>query len=111
MSAPQSFEDHQEPHNYFNYTRYGLTLGLNESGFQGVKPEDVKYLSKYFSVIAQWLKNFWFHFGDGYIVKFLDLATFPIYFLIALVLVPLDRFDKSPKLTVNMACVATKVAK
>ena len=41
LSAPLSFKEHQQPHDYFRYTRYGLALLLERAGLvvQSVEPE------------------------------------------------------------------------
>jgi SAM-dependent methyltransferase len=41
LTAPLSFKEHQQPHDYFRYTRYGLRLLLDRAGLvtDAVEPE------------------------------------------------------------------------
>lgn len=39
MTAPLSFKEHQQPHDYFRYTRYGLRLLLERAGLETLEVE------------------------------------------------------------------------
>jgi SAM-dependent methyltransferase len=41
LTAPQAFKEHQQPHDYFRYTRYGLALLIDRAGLQAesIEPE------------------------------------------------------------------------
>jgi SAM-dependent methyltransferase len=41
LVAPHEWEEHQEPHDYWRFTRYGLRLLLERAGFVDVKVEPV----------------------------------------------------------------------
>ena len=107
VTVPQGFEDHQEPHNYFYFTKHGLKLLFNEAGFENT---EVEYLGGYYAFLSHWLRNFWFNMGNEKIMKYVDLLLYPIYFIASCVLLFLDRFDKKRKLTVYIKFIGTKHA-
>jgi len=37
LIAPHEWEEHQQPHDYYRYTRYGLEYLLNQAGFSAVQ--------------------------------------------------------------------------
>jgi SAM-dependent methyltransferase len=41
LTAPQSFREHQAPHDYFRYTRYGLRLLAERAGYADIEIEDL----------------------------------------------------------------------
>lgn len=49
LSAPLFFAEHEIPHDYFRYTRYGLRQLLTDEGFQ---VESVEWLEGYFGTLA-----------------------------------------------------------
>lgn len=49
LSAPLFYEEHEVPHDYFRYTRYGLQHLLKEAGFV---VEEIDWLEGYFGTLA-----------------------------------------------------------
>jgi len=96
LTTNPAFEDHQQPHHYFNTTQFGIRLLFDEAEFTSTR---VEYVGGYFVFLATILQNFWFYFGESYLIKLVDVITYPIYFLMASVLVFLDRFDKKRTLS------------
>ena len=41
LVAPHEWEEHQQPHDYFRYTRYGLRYLLERAGFEDIRIEPV----------------------------------------------------------------------
>jgi SAM-dependent methyltransferase len=105
LQTSRATADHQIPNNFFNFTPYGLRLLLEEAGFT---PGDIRNTGGYFSFIGDKLTNFWFFFGDGYLMKIMDLITYPLLFLIKLVMIYLDKFDKEKTLSANIIAEAIK---
>jgi SAM-dependent methyltransferase len=54
LTAPLVWELHEEPHDFFRYTRYGLERLIADAGFDGA---DVRPLGGYFTTLAQLLRN------------------------------------------------------
>ena len=100
-----AFEDHQQPNNFFYFTQYGIRLLFDEAG---LKTKRINYIGGYFVFLSQWLRNFWFYFGDSRFIKVLDLLTYPMYFLISSILLFLARFDKKKTLSVVVLGEAIK---
>jgi SAM-dependent methyltransferase len=66
LTAPLVWEEHEAPHDYYRYTRYGLAHLLSEAGFAEV---DVQPRGDAFTTLAQLMRNVsWLlpdHVGDG----------------------------------------------
>lgn len=41
LTAPQSFREHQAPHDYWRFTRYSLRMLAEEAGLRGIEVEDL----------------------------------------------------------------------
>ncbi len=54
LSTPLFFEEHELPHDYFRYTRYGLRHLLQKSGFQ---ISQIEWLEGYYGTIAYQFKT------------------------------------------------------
>jgi SAM-dependent methyltransferase len=100
LIAPHEWEVHQQPHDYFRYTRYGLEYLLRESGFQDGRIEPV---GGYFRLLSRRLLN-------G--LQFFPGVWFPLAALIlvlpALVLPWLDRIDHEKNFTLGYICSAVR---
>jgi SAM-dependent methyltransferase len=55
LTAPQSFREHQAPHDYWRFTRYSLALLAEEAGLREVEVED---LGGYFAFMGDRLPAF-----------------------------------------------------
>jgi SAM-dependent methyltransferase len=102
MTAPFVWELHEEPHDYFRYTKYGLQALLGAAGFSDIQIEP---LTGYFSTVAQMIRNGGSITGlaDGglgaRIMTGLIVRTVPA-------LRRLDRFDRRRALPLGWGCIA-----
>jgi SAM-dependent methyltransferase len=112
LSAPQSWHQHQKPHDYYRYTSFGLRYILEKSG---LRVESIEPLGGYFWFLSFQLQNsvYWvFSFRDQ---KYRWL-TLPIRALMALffqIIAPfflyfLDDLDPVKDETFGHVCVALK---
>jgi SAM-dependent methyltransferase len=111
LTVPQSWHQHQKPHDYFRYTSFGLKYLFERAGLQ---PQSIEPMGGYFWVLAFQLHmlNYWL-FPHG--MRWRKL-TWPIRALFGLVfqlffpfiLYYLDRFDRQKDETFGHACVAVK---
>jgi SAM-dependent methyltransferase len=100
MVTPHEWEEHQQPHDYFRYTRFGMEYLLKKAGFSDLVIEPV---GGFFRLLSRRLLN--------------GLQFFPGIWVIpaALVLVPpalilplLDALDKQRSFTLGYICTARK---
>lgn len=54
LSTPLFFEEHEVPHDYFRYTRYGLQYLLEKNGF-AIK--EIEWLEGYYGTVAYQMKT------------------------------------------------------
>lgn len=104
LAAPQQWEVHQAPHDYFRFTRYGLTLLLARAGF-GVG--EIQPVGGYFTLLGRRLTGALNHFQGG-----LRWLFFPIVAVIvgplALLLPALDFLDRDKDTTLAYICLVRK---
>jgi SAM-dependent methyltransferase len=100
LIAPQDWEVHQAPHDYFRYTRYGLEWMLTEAGFADL---EIRPAGGFFRLLARRLLN-GLQFFPG-----------PLFLLAALFFVPpalllpsLDGLDREKNFTLGYTCMARK---
>ncbi len=100
LVVPQEWEVHQEPHDYWRYTRYGVVYLLEKAGFAEIRVEPV---GGFFRLLSRRLLN--------------ALQFFPHVwmFLAGLVLAPpalalplLDSLDRRRSFTMGYICTARK---
>ncbi len=112
LTAPQGWPEHQQPHDYFRFTRYSLRSLLESAGFEAIS---IDPLGGYFHYLGHRLT---------YVAKVLfqerkDLTRallFPLELLtlvVFCVLSPiacyyLDRLDRKKEFTLIYRCVAVK---
>ncbi|MBS3144183.1 methyltransferase domain-containing protein [Candidatus Woesearchaeota archaeon] len=114
LTAPQGWGLHDEPHHYFNFTRYGLKELFTRAGFQ------IKFIHErggYFRYLTMRLQEMPLLFFRNIFhpLKFLFaiplfLITFPLFYLITPpILFILDLFfDREQKYTLGYACHCIK---
>jgi len=112
LVAPQSWHEHQIPHDYYRYTSYGLRYLLAKNGYE---VETIQPLGGYFWYLAFQLQllPYWLfsrnHFGNwlGTLRPFLK-ASFVVIFevLLPLILFYLDRLDRVQEATLGHFCIA-----
>lgn len=100
LVAPQEWEVHQAPHDYFRYTRHGLEYLLGQSGFRG---SSIQPVGGYFRLLARRLLN-GLQFFPG-------LLAIPAALLLAppaLLLPLLDGIDREKNFTLGYICSAVR---
>ncbi len=101
LTVPFMWHIHEEPHDFFRYTRYGLRHLLAKAGFSDIEIHETT------GFWQMWVLKFNYHtkrFGPGPI-KF---CWFPIWWLGQIISPILDRFDKNPEETASYAVFARK---
>jgi SAM-dependent methyltransferase len=98
--APHEWEEHQQPHDYFRYTRYGLRYMLERAGFSDIRVEPV---GGFFRLLSRRLLNALQFFPGP-----LTLLAAVFFVPPALVLPLLDSLDKKRNFTLGYICTARK---
>lgn len=100
LVAPLEWEEHQQPHDYYRYTRFGLEYLLKQAGFSEISIEPA---GGYFRLMSRRLFN-GLQFFPG-----------PLIFIGAIILVPpalifplFDGLDHHRSFTPGFLCVARK---
>lgn len=102
LIAPQMWEVHQAPHDYYRYTRYGLEYLLEQAGFEDFSIEP---MGGYFTLLARRLTASLNFFQGGLLwllFPLVALATLPA----ALLLPSLDGLDARKDYTLAYVCIA-----
>ena len=95
MTAPLSFKEHQQPHDYFRYTRYGLALLLERAGLEPLAIEPEGGYFAYLGDKIQPLHRYLFRKDRALLWRVLFLILQPVSLLLFTVLAPLvlSRLD------------------
>lgn len=104
LVAPQQWEVHQAPHDYYRYTRYGLAWLLDRAGFTQTRIEPI---GGFFTLLARRLiatLNYCQGGARWLLFPFVAAVAGPL----ALVLPSLDFLDPSKDFTLAYRCVARK---
>jgi SAM-dependent methyltransferase len=96
LVTPLEWEEHQQPHDYFRYTRYGLAYLLERAG---MAVDSLQPAGGVFRVLARRL------FNAGQAVPWL----LPVFGAAALLVPVLDRLDRRQHFTLGHICVARKL--
>ena len=112
LTAPQGWHEHQQPHDFFRFTRYSLSMMLEDAGFEQI---EISPMGGYFIFLGMWL---------SFIPKIvflplprtlrvilfpLELVSLGIFsFLIPLACFYLDRLDRQKEFTLCYRCRAVK---
>ena len=100
MIVPHEWEVHQSPHDYYRYTRHGMSYLLDKAGFIDCNIEPV---GGYFRLLSRRLLNgLQFFRGPWFLVAAIFLAP-P-----ALVLPWFDPLDRERNFTLGYICTARK---
>jgi SAM-dependent methyltransferase len=100
LITPHEWEEHQQPHDYFRYTQYGLGYMLDSCGFAGVA---INPVGGFFRLLSRRLLN-GIQFFPGPFAILAAVAFVPP----ALVLPALDRLDSRKNFTLGHICTARK---
>lgn len=95
LLAPQEWEVHQAPHDYYRYTRYGLEHLLAEAGFM---PEEIAPAGGLFQVLSRRL------FNACQMLPWL----LPFFAPLALLAALLDPLDTRRDFTLGYRCLARR---
>ena len=102
LIVPHEWEEHQQPHDYFRYTRFGLEYLLREAGFATF---DIRPVGGFFRLLSRRLLNA------------LQFFPGPLMFLAAIFFVPpalvlpwLEPLDRRRNFTLGYICIAHKAA-
>jgi SAM-dependent methyltransferase len=100
LIAPHEWEEHQQPHDYYRYTRYGLGYLLEEAGFDSV---EIHPVGGFFRLLSRRLFNALQFFPGPWMVLAAVFFVPP-----ALVLPLLDPLDRRQNFTLGYICSARK---
>jgi SAM-dependent methyltransferase len=104
VAAPHEWEVHQAPHDYYRYTRYGLTYLLEKAGFEIL---EVRAAGGYFRLLSRRLLNgLQFFAGGARWLLFVPAAV--LLAPPALILPWLDGLDGEKNFTLGYICTARK---
>jgi SAM-dependent methyltransferase len=99
--VPHEWEEHQQPHDFFRYTRYGLKHLLAKAGFEVV---ELRPVGGFFRLLARRLLN-----AAQFFPGPLALVALFVAAPLALVLPALDSLDRRQHFTLGFICLARKV--
>lgn len=115
LTAPQGFGEHQAPHDYFRFTRYGLRHILEKAGWNIVSIEPRGGYFRYIAVMMMWVYIYLFPESRP---RWLKLLLAPLQMLVAVGLIvfgvpivqALDPLDKQKCITLGYAveCIRDK---
>jgi SAM-dependent methyltransferase len=100
LIAPHEWEEHQQPHDYFRYTRYGLDYLLRQAGFAGI---EIRPVGGFFRLLSRRMFNA-LQFFPGPLMLLAAIFFVPP----ALVLPLLDPLDRRQNFTLGYICFARK---
>jgi len=114
LSVPQQQEMHEEPYNFFYFTKPGLGKVLRGAGFEirFIRPMGgyFHFLSYEIGLISRLIFPQYFKNGFWKAVLFIPylLSLFIFNFIIGLIVFHLDFLDKNKKCTFGYTCYAVK---
>ena len=100
LVVPHEWEEHQQPHDFYRYTRYGVEHLLKKAGFQSV---EIRPVGGYFRLLARRIFN-GLQFFPGPLVILAALVATPA----ALILPLLEPLDQKQNFTLGFICLASK---
>lgn len=104
VAAPHEWEVHQAPHDYFRYTRYGVTYLLENAGWE---VREVRAAGGYFRLLARRLLNGLQFFSGG--VRWVGFIPAAVLLAPPALILPfLDFLDRERNFTVGYICTARK---
>ncbi|MCD4654464.1 class I SAM-dependent methyltransferase [bacterium] len=113
LTAPLGFGEHQEPYDYFRYTRYGLRHLLEKVGFTVDRLEPRGGYFRYMAVMMMWFYIYLFPENRS---RWLKILLSPLQYVAAIKLIvlgppliqSLDFLDKEKKITLGFAVNCSK---
>ena len=104
LAAPQDWEVHQAPHDYFRYTRHGLEYLLRQAGLEAV---EIRPAGGYFRLLARRLLNGLQFFAGGW--RWLGFVPAVLVLVPPALILPfLDFLDPQKNFTLGYISLARK---
>jgi hypothetical protein len=100
LVVPHEWEEHQQPHDYYRYTRYGLEYLLRGAGFENIQ---IRPVGGYFRLLSRRLLNGLQFFNGPWIIAAGVFLVPP-----ALIAPLLDGLDRNQAFTLGFICSASK---
>jgi len=109
LTVPQSWEEHEQPFDYYRFTQFALKALADDNQFEVVeiKPNGGRFLVIGFFLawtIPSLVKN-WFG-KTGFMIG--AVLFYPLNFLIAFLFFILDPLDRKREFTMNYECIFRK---
>lgn len=101
LTTPFMWGVHEAPIDYYRYTRYGLNYLLEKNGFEVV---EIKANSGYWTMAGLRFNYNLTRFGTSYLKYFLS----PIFFLVQILSLIFDKFDRNESDTAGYTTIAKK---
>ena len=115
LTAPLGFGEHQQPYDYYRYTRFGLRYLLEKAGFtvKSIKPRGGYFW--YLAVMLMWLYIYFFPKTRSRFAKWLMSPLQVLGLILFVAVFPpmlsfLDFLDTEKSITLGFAVVAEKQA-
>ncbi|MFH1966012.1 MAG: class I SAM-dependent methyltransferase [Acidobacteriota bacterium] len=112
LTAPQGWHEHQQPRDFFRFTRFSLRMMMGKAGFGNI---EITPMGGYFRFMGMWLSFipkilFQTRSIPARIILFpLELLSLGLFcFLTPLCCYYLDRFDRKKEFTLCYKCSAVK---
>ncbi len=102
LIAPHEWEEHQQPHDFYRYTRYGLEYLMCQAGFGSM---DIQPVGGFFRLLSRRMLNA-LQFFPGPIMLVAAIFFVPP----ALVLPMFDPLDRRRNFTLGYICSARKLS-
>ena len=104
LIAPQDWEVHQSPHDFFRYTRHGMRHLLEQGGFDEI---DIQPAGGYFRLLSRRLLNGLQFFSGG--ARWLLFVPAAVLLVPAALLLPLlEPLDHERNFTLGYLCTARR---
>jgi SAM-dependent methyltransferase len=100
LIVPHEWEEHQQPHDYFRYTRYGVEYLLRQAGFEDF---EIRPVGGFFRLLSRRLLNA-LQFFPGPLMLLAAVFFVPP----ALLLPMLEPLDRRQNFTLGYICFARK---
>jgi len=112
LTAPQGWHEHQEPHDYFRFTRFSLLQIFHEAGFTSIEIEPIGGYFHYLGHRLTYVPKILFSERGGLLRGLLfplEVVSLGFFcFLLPVCCYYLDRFDRRKEFTLCYSCRATK---
>jgi SAM-dependent methyltransferase len=104
LIAPLEWEEHQQPHDFFRYTQFGLRALLASAGFQRI---ELRPAGGFFHLLSRRLLNGLQFFMRG-AAWFLFLPAAIVFVPLSLILPLFEPLDRERNFTLGYICTARK---